>query len=445
MDRGYVVRDDAEEKPVRMIGAMMDITERKRVQEELVRQNLRSQLFSDITLKIRTSLQIDEILQTTVTEVQKLLNADRVLILRIFADGSIKAVKEALVPGLPVVLGQNIDDACFSREYIEKYRKGRIKAITNIYQADIQPCHVELLQRFNVKSNLVVPIIVQNQLWGLLIAHQCARPREWNEWETELLQQLADQMGIAVAQAKLLEQETHQREELTRSNEELQQFAFIASHDLQEPLRKITAFGDRLKATCQEALTDKGQDYLQRMQNAAERMQVLIEDLLNLSRITTRAQPFIEVNLARVAKEVLSDLEIRIAQTQARIEIGELPTIKADPLQMRQLLQNLISNALKFNLDNEPPIVKIYCHKFTNEQLKSEYCQIIVEDNGIGFEEKYLDRIFNVFQRLHGRTEYEGTGMGLAICRKIVERHQGSITAKSEPGKGASFIVTINC
>ncbi len=442
LDRGYVVRDDAEQ-PVRMIGAMMDISERKRVQEQLVRQNLRSQLFSDITLKIRTSLQIDEILETSVTEVQKLLNADRVLILRIFADGSIKAVKEALVPGLPVVYGQNIDDACFSREYLDKYRKGRIKAITNIYQADIQPCHVELLQRFNVKSNLVVPIIVQNQLWGLLIAHQCARPREWNEWETELLQQLADQMGIAVSQAKLLEQETHQREELARSNEELQQFAFIASHDLQEPLRKITAFGDRLKATCQEALTDKGQDYLQRMQNAAERMQVLIEDLLNLSRITTRAQPFIEVNLARVAKEVLSDLEIRIAQTQARIEIGELPTIKADPLQMRQLLQNLISNALKFHLDNEPPIVKIYCHKFTDQQLNSEYCQIIVEDNGIGFDEKYLDRIFNVFQRLHGRSEYEGTGMGLAICRKIVERHQGSITAKSEPGKGASFIVTI--
>jgi PAS domain S-box-containing protein len=442
-DRGYVVREDAEQEPRRMIGAMMDITERKRVQEQLVRQNLRSQLFSDITLKIRTSLQIDEILQTSVTEVQKLLNSDRVLIIRLFEDGTMKALKEAVVPGLPVVLGQNIDDACFSREYIEKYRQGRVNAITDIEEADIKPCHAEFLKSFNVKSNLVVPVIVQNQLWGLLIAHQCARPRQWSEWETELLQQLADQIGIAVSQAKLLEQETRQREELARSNEELQQFAFIASHDLQEPLRKITAFGDRLKATCQDALTDKGYDYLQRMQNAAERMQVLIEDLLTLSRITTRAQPFVEVNLTRVTQEVLSDLEIRIAQTEARIEIGELPTIKADPLQMRQLLQNLISNALKFHLDNQPPIVKIYSQKSENQQLNSEYCQIIIEDNGIGFEEKYLDRIFNVFQRLHGRTEYEGTGMGLAICRKIVERHQGSITAKSEPGKGASFILTI--
>ncbi len=441
-DRGYVVRDDTG-KPVRMIGAMMDITERKRVQQELIRQSLRSQLFADVTLKIRTSLQIDEILQASVTEVQKLLHADRVLILRVFDDGSIAAVKEAVVPGLPVVYGQNIDDDCFTREYLEKYRKGRIKAITDIHQADIQPCHVELLQRFDIKSNLVVPIIMQNQLWGLLIAHQCASIREWNEWETELLQQLADQIGIAASQAKLLELETRQREELTRSNEELQQFAFIASHDLQEPLRKITAFGDRLKATCENSLTDKGYDYLQRMQNAAERMQALIEDLLTLSRITTRAKPFVEVNLAQVTQEVLSDLEIRIAQTEARIEVGELPTIKADPLQMRQLLQNLIGNALKFHRKQEPPFVKIYSETTTNRQLSSDLCQIIVKDNGIGFDEKYLDRIFNVFQRLHGRTEYEGTGMGLAICRKIVERHQGTITAKSEPGKGASFIVTL--
>ncbi len=450
-DRGYVVRDDAEQEPRRMIGAMMDISERKQVQEQLIKQNLRSQLFSDITLKIRTSLQIDEILQTSVTEVQKLLNSDRVLIIRLFEDGSMKALKEAVVPGLRVIYGEDVNDTCFNEEYIEKYRQGRISAITDIEQADILPCHAEFLKSFDVKSNLVVPVIVQNQLWGLLIAHQCDRPRQWSEWETELLQQLADQMGIAVSQAKLLEQETRQREELARSNEELQQFAFIASHDLQEPLRKITAFGDRLKATCQDALTDKGYDYLQRMQNAAERMQVLIEDLLNLSRITTRAQPFVEVNLARVTQEVLSDLEIPIAQTQARIEIGELPTIKADPLQMRQLLQNLIGNTLKFHLENEAPIVKIYSKKLTNDtndkdenqQLNLEYYQIIVEDNGIGFDEKYLDRIFNVFQRLHGRSEYQGTGMGLAICRKIVERHQGSITAKSEPGKGASFIVTV--
>jgi light-regulated signal transduction histidine kinase (bacteriophytochrome) len=306
---------------------------------------------------------------------------------------------------------------------------------------------VEFLQQFAVKANLVVPMIQQNQLWGLLIAHQCAHPRHWDSWETELLRQLADQISIALGQAKLLEQETRQRQELSRSNEELQEFAFVASHDLQEPLRKIKTFGDRLKATCGDTLSEQGRDYLDRMQNAARRMQTLIEDLLSLSRVTTRAQPFVAVNLFQVTQEVLSDLEISIHQTQATIEVGELPIIKADPLQMRQLLQNLIGNALKFQRPEVLPVVKIYSNILSNSSdpvaVGNEQCQIIVEDNGIGFDEKYLDRIFNVFQRLHGRSEYEGTGIGLAICRKIVERHQGSITASSKPGEGAKFIVSL--
>ncbi|PLZ26527.1 PAS domain-containing protein [Fischerella thermalis] len=442
-DRGYVVLDRAG-NPVRMIGAMMDISDRKRVQEELQRQNMRSRLFADITLKIRQSLQIDDILQTSVTEVQKLLGADRVVVFKLRPDGSGTVVKEAVVPSTPMILGRNIVDPCFQEDYIEKYRRGRISAIEDITQADIQPCHVEFLQGLSVKANLVVPIIMQNQLWGLLIAHQCAHPRHWDQWETELLRQLADQIGIALAQARLLEQETRQRQELSRSNEELQEFAFVASHDLQEPLRKIKTFGDRLKASCGDVLNEQGRDYLERMQNAARRMQTLIEDLLTLSRVTTRAQPFVAVDILQVTQEVLSDLEISIQQTGATIEIGELPVIDADPLQMRQLLQNLIGNALKFHRKEIQPVVKIYSKiLYDSEHVSPEQCQIIVEDNGIGFNEKYLDRIFNVFQRLHGRSEYDGTGIGLAICRKIVERHQGSITAKSEPGRGAKFIVTL--
>ncbi len=440
-ERGYVVHDNAG-KPVRMIGAMMDITERKLVQQELQRQNLRSKLFADVTLKIRQSLQIDEILQTSVTEVQKLLHADRVLIFRLHSDGSGTVVKEAVVPDFPVVLGHKVVDTCFINEYIPKYLKGRISAITDIKQANIEPCHQEFLQQFGVQANLVVPILQTNQLWGLLIAHQCNSPRQWTSWETELLRQLADQIAIALAQAKMLEQETRQKQELARSNEELQQFAFIASHDLQEPLRKIKTFGDRLKATYGDTLTEQARDYLDRMQNGVRRMQALIEDLLTLSRVTTRAQPFVSVNLNQVTQEVLSDLEVLVQQTKGSVEVGDLPTIKADPLQMRQLLQNLIGNALKFHRQQEPPIVKIYS-QITNEENGSELCRIIVEDNGIGFDEKYIERIFNVFQRLHGRSEYEGTGIGLAICRKIAERHQGTITAKSQPTQGASFIVTL--
>jgi|GEM_PF-1137930 len=243
---------------------------------------------------------------------------------------------------------------------------------------------------------------------------------------------------------------------LEQSNRELEQFAYAASHDLQEPLRKIQAFGDRLKAKYSGALDEQGNDFVDRMQSAAARMQNLINDLLAYSRVTTKTQPFGPVDLAAVVKDVLSDLETRLEQTGGQVTIGELPTLAADATQMRQLLQNLIGNALKFHKEAEAPHVKVYSQRVeapgfapalsiaeAGEGTGRALCQIFVEDNGIGFDEKYLDRIFTVFQRLHGRNEYEGTGIGLAICRRIVERHGGEITAKSTPDQGATFIITL--
>lgn len=238
---------------------------------------------------------------------------------------------------------------------------------------------------------------------------------------------------------------------LERSNRELQEFASVASHDLQEPLRKIRAFGDRLKNKCFESLGEEGRDYLQRMQSAAERMQTLINDLLAFSRVETKARPFTTVDLARVTQGVLSDLEIQIERSAAIIEVAGLPVIEADSLQMRQLLQNLIGNALKYHRDGVPPVVKVYGRVLQERRhtarggavAADQLCQLFVQDNGIGFDEKYLDRIFTVFQRLHGRQVYSGTGVGLAICRKIVERHGGHITAQSAPGLGATFVATL--
>jgi signal transduction histidine kinase len=244
--------------------------------------------------------------------------------------------------------------------------------------------------------------------------------------------------------------------DLQRSNQELQEFAYVASHDLQEPLRKIQAFGNLLEEEYGEVI-DGGKAYLDRMRNAATRMRVLIDDLLTFSRVTTKAQPFASVDLNVVAREVVDDLEAKIQATHGTIEVGELPTIDADPLQMRQLLQNLIGNALKFQRRDVPPVVKISAEvvrvsgelrEAQTEQEEQEkamrtYCRLSVEDNGIGFDEKYLDRIFIVFQRLHGKSEYEGTGIGLAVVRKIVERHSGTITARSTPGQGSTFIVTL--
>ena len=226
---------------------------------------------------------------------------------------------------------------------------------------------------------------------------------------------------------------------LRNSNRELEQFASVASHDLQEPLRKIEAFGDRLKMS-RESLNEQSRDYLDRILSSATRMRTLINDLLSFSRVATRAQPFKPVQLAVIAKEVVVDLEGRLQQTQGQVELGELPEFEADPTQMRQLFQNLIGNALKFHREGVAPVVRVSAAQSDNSRDK---VTLTVSDNGIGFEEQYLDRIFEVFQRLHGRNEFEGTGIGLAIVRKIVERHGGTITARSKPGEGATFIVTL--
>lgn len=221
------------------------------------------------------------------------------------------------------------------------------------------------------------------------------------------------------------------------SNRELQDFASIAAHDLQEPLRKVRAFADRVATKYKSLIPVEALEYLSRINVSAERMQRLIDDLLMYSRIVTKAQPFKEVDLGEIARGVLDDLEFSIEQSQGRIDVSELPQIEADPVQMRQLMQNLFANALKFHQQGVPPVVRV------SSQEGTKTVRIEVSDNGIGFSEKYLDRIFTIFQRLHGRMEYEGTGVGLAVCRRIVERHGGTITAKSSEGQGATFIVEL--
>lgn len=223
---------------------------------------------------------------------------------------------------------------------------------------------------------------------------------------------------------------------LAQSNKELELFAYVASHDLKEPLRKITMFGERLRNQCARSLDERGLDYLMRMENASERMKLLIDGVLQLSRITTGAVDMKKVELSKVLEEVKSDLEISIIDTNATIEAYDLPVVEADSLQMRQLFMNLISNSLK------------YCEKFPcviirSRRLSRHFHELSFADNGIGFDEKYIESIFKPFQRLHGRGKYEGIGMGLAICQRIVSRHNGSITVKSIPHQGSTFIISL--
>ncbi|ADB39111.1 sensor histidine kinase [Spirosoma linguale] len=238
-------------------------------------------------------------------------------------------------------------------------------------------------------------------------------------------------------------------EQLNRSNEDLQQFASIASHDLQEPLRKVQSFGDILRDQYSDQLGE-GVYYLLRMQNAATRMSVLIKDLLSFSRISTGEPSKIAVNLEDIVQKVLSDLDLQVAETRAAIDVGVLPTLPGNASQLRQLFQNLLSNALKFHSADSTPVIRITCQPAGADELPAgmqsvqpttAYHCIDVIDNGIGFEEKYLDRIFQIFQRLHGKQAFAGTGIGLAICAKVVANHGGFITARSQTGQGTTFSV----
>ena len=229
-----------------------------------------------------------------------------------------------------------------------------------------------------------------------------------------------------------------QHRELKRSNDALDEFASVASHDLQEPLRKILSFGEQLVATAGPALEGEARRHVERMLGAADRMRTLINDLLTYSQVATRVVPFAATDLAGVAREVVADLEATIADAGGRIEIGELPVIDADTAQMRQLLQNLLGNALKYRRKDVPPVVRL-----SSACSGGRNCTITVADNGIGFNDRYAEKIFKMFERLHARTQYAGSGIGLAICRKIVERHSGTIAATSTAGQGATFTVTL--
>jgi signal transduction histidine kinase len=258
----------------------------------------------------------------------------------------------------------------------------------------------------------------------------------------------SEQLALAVGELEslneTLEAKVEERTELAhrrlaevqRSNSELEQFASVAAHDLQEPLRKIRMYGERLGGRSE--LGDESRADVARMDAAALRLQHLIDDLLDLARVNSRGRELVPVALDAVAAEALSDLDARLNEVGARVEIGELPTILGDPAQIRRVLQNLLSNALKFHREEVPLRIRV-----SSELLGDGRCAIIVEDNGIGFEDQYAERIFGAFQRLHGRAAYDGTGIGLSIARKIAWRHDGDITASGVPGEGATFRLTL--
>jgi len=257
----------------------------------------------------------------------------------------------------------------------------------------------------------------------------------------DVTEQIRAQRELQELNTSLEERVAERTAQLEARNRELQDFAYVASHDLQEPLRKISTFAEMVRSDYGERIDEQGRYYLERMQDAAQRMARLINGLLIYSRTSTQAPRFARVDLDDLARDVLNDLQLRLEETDGRVEVEELPEVEADALQMRQLFQNLIGNALKFHRDGVPPVVEV---TGTLEPDKgTPFCRIEVRDNGIGFEARHIERMFAPFQRLHHRSRYEGTGIGLAICKRIAERHGGTLTATSTPGQGSTFTICL--
>ena len=236
-------------------------------------------------------------------------------------------------------------------------------------------------------------------------------------------------------------------EELESTNKELDQFAFIASHDLQEPLRKIRTFSDRIVSKYSDKLDSDGKLYLDKMQGACERMQNLIDDILAFSKIAGTKDLLVYSDMNAILQDVLLDMDLQINEKNAQITVDPLPKLFVYPTLIKLLFQNIISNAIKYSKKNTPPIIKITLKIETPENSSDDiaikkYCRIQIQDNGIGFEQKYAEQIFKMFKRLHGNSEYAGTGIGLAICKKIIEEHNGYISAKSEVNNGTTFTIS---
>ena len=411
--RGYLITDDLSyltPYQTALNQVHTQIENARKIQSELPAQQLRIQEIIKLTeAKLREMIETVELAKQNKDELAlKLVNTD---------------LGQQLYSRLRVLLdAANLDEKRHRSDLLARLAKSRTEATITFAVSGV------------TSSGLVIIMLVL--AW--------ANIRNENK-NLELLE-MQNQTLTRKVEERTRELELY-AEELSRSNRELEDFAFVASHDLQEPLRKIQAFGDRLESSYSEVLEARGLDYLNRMRNAANRMSALITDLLEFSRVSTRGREFADTDLNEVISTVLDDLEIAIKESDATVNVVTLPVLQADNSQLQQLFLNLLSNALKFRKAERQPNISITVEPYTPNNAQAAVCddwyQIRVTDNGIGFEQEYAEKIFTPFQRLHGRSEYKGTGIGLAVCRRIVERHRGTITATAQPDAGAVFTIIL--
>ncbi len=466
-----------EGKGLRAIGTITDIEERKQAELLIRRQNERELVLREITQKIRQTLDLQTVFDTAVEEIRQVLKADRVGIFKFhletnFDDGEF--VAESVLPQFGSAIAIKVHDHCFGEQYAPSYCQGNVQVVNDIYNAGLSDCHIQILSQFQVRANLVVPLLKSDQLWGLLCIHQCDRPRVWQESEIELVKQIANQLAIAIQQAKLFEQlqqelrERHQAEvKLTESNQKLEisndellratrmkdEFLANMSHELRTPLNSILGMNEALQDQIFGDINDRQLNALKTIENSSTHLLSLINDILDVSKIES-GQVILDLTPTSIENLCLSSLAFIKQQALAKgIKLINntpkfFPDLLLDERRIRQVLINLLNNAVKFTLDNGTitlDVSRVPVDLESQNSVFSHYLRISVIDTGIGISTENIQKLFQPFIQIDSalNRQYEGTGLGLALVKRIVELHGGRVSLTSEVGLGSCFTVDL--
>lgn len=469
--RGFCRDDAAFEQLQQMVTAEIQSLHQEihRVQFQMEQQET---LFRVIT-RLREPLELDQIFQATAIEVRQLLGADRVGMFRFYPasgwdDGEF--VSEDVDPRYRSAIAHKVHDHCFGEQFAIHYMRGRVQAVTDIHTAGLSDCHVQILSQFQVRANLVVPLLQGQSLWGLLCIHQCSAPRQWQAAEVQFVQQIATHLGVALQHAELLaelrgevseRQQAEQRAqslnqglrqaviELRAVNRELEAFSYSVSHDLRAPLRSIDGFSQALLEDYLDRLDANGQDYLHRIRAATQRMGQLIDDLLTLSHVTRSEMRLETVDMSQLVMRLCHDLQQRQPERVVQFDIEPDLIVQADAQLLQVVLENLLNNAWKFTSHHAQATITVgmlpsESHVSSSPPAPTRRVPIyFVRDDGAGFDMEYRNKLFVPFQRLHNTQEFPGNGVGLATVQRIVHRHGGRVWAEAAIEQGATFYFTL--